>query len=349
MKTIIISIFFLFSIWPNMSYSQQKAGNEHKDLVEWMTLTEALAKQKDHPKKIFIDIYTDWCGWCKLMSKNTFSNPQIANYINQYFYPVRFNAETTDTIEYLGKKYVNKGTGRKPTNELAYILTNNRLSYPTITYLDEKGKMIQALPGYMDVKKIEPFLVYFNENAFRSSPFDVFKANFDITYNDSIPKGKGRVQWVSFEDAQKMTKAHPKPLFIDIYTDWSVTSKVMETTTFTDEKTADYINKHFYAVHFDPTTKDTIKFGGMSYVNKGIKHPFNDLAILLTNGRIGIPATIYLNEKLQLLSNVPGYRGVEELDKLLVFFGEEKYKTEKWEDFVKEYQQKKEADIKANK
>ncbi len=333
LKLVLVAIVLL----PLASYGQQKKVEEHKDLVEWMTLTEALKKQKEQPKKIFMDIYTDWCGWCKIMSKNTFSNQQIAAYINQYFYPVRFNAENLDTLQYLGKQYVNKGTGHRPTHELAYIFTNNRLSYPTITYLDEQGKLIQALPGYMDVKKIEPFLVYFNENAFRSSPFDVFKENFDNTFNDSIPNGEGRVQWVSFEDAQKLTEHEPKPLLIDMYTTWSVTSKVMEATTFTDPEIADYINEHFYAVHFDPTTKDTIKFGGMSYVNKGIGQPFHDLAILLTNRKLGIPATIYLNEKLQMLSNVPGYRAPNELKPLLVFLGEGKYKKQKWEDFIKEY------------
>ena len=338
--SIIIVITLVFGL--NL-FSQTDTNEEHSDLVEWMTLSEALEKQKTQPKKIFIDIYTDWCSWCKVMSKNTFSHKQIAGYINQYFYPVRFDAETTDTIEYLGKQYVNKGEGRRPTHELTYALTNNRPSYPTITYLDEKGALIQPLPGYMDVKKIEPYLVYFNENAYRSAPFESFKLNFDKAFNDTIKKNKGKVQWVSFEDAQKMTKTTPKPLLIDIYAEFSVTSKVMELTTFTDEKTAGYINKNFYAVSFNPTTKDTIKFGGVEYYNKGIGHPFHDLALLLTNRQIGIPATVYLNEDLQLLSNVPGYRSANELEILLVFFGEGRYKTQQWDVFVKEFLENKDS------
>jgi thioredoxin-related protein len=271
---------------------------------------------------------------------NTFSNKQIAAYINQYFYPVRFDAETTDTIEYLGKKYVNKGVGRKPTHELAYVLTNNRPSYPTITYLDAKGKLIQALPGYMDVKKIEPFLVYFNENAYRSAPFNTFKSNFENTFNDSIPNGNGRVQWVSFEDAEKLAKHNPKPILIDIYTTWSITSKVMEATTYTDKAIADSINENFYAVHFDPTSTDTITLWGKAFVNQHRGgSPFHDLALFLTKNQIGIPATIYLNDKLQLLSNAPGYRSPEELAPLLVFFGKAIYKEKSWNEFYKEYSQ----------
>ena len=334
-------LFLIVLLFPVNVFAQETEAG-HTDLVEWMTISEALEKQKTQPKKIFIDVYTDWCSWCKVMSKNTFSHKQIAGYINQYFYPVRFDAETTDTIEYLGKQYVNKGAGRRPTHELTYVLTNNRPSYPTITYLDEKGAMIQSLPGYMDVKKIEPYLVYFNENAYRSAPFEAFKSNFDKAFTDTIKNNTGKVQWVSFEDAQKMIKTSPKPLLIDIYADFSVTSKVMELTTFTDENIADYINKNFYAVNFNPTTKDTIMFGGVEYYNKGIGHPFHDLALLLTNRQIGIPATVYLNENLQLLSNVPGYRSAVELDPLLVFFGEGKYKIQQWDVFIKEFSESKE-------
>ncbi len=334
----VISILLLSS---NLSWAQTNNEQDHKDLVNWMTLTEALEKQKKEPRKIFIDIYTDWCGWCKVMSKNTFSHPQIAAYINQYFYPVRYDAEGFDTIMYLGKQYVNENSGkRNATHQLAYVLTNNRPSYPTITYLDEKGQLIQALPGYMDVNKIEPYLVYFNENAFRSAPFETFQANFDKTFRDSTFKPTPSVQWLTFEDAEKLAQIKPLPLLIDIRTDWSVTSRVMETTTFTDTALANYINRYFYAVNFDPTSKDPIVFGGKTYVNQGVGHPFHDLALMLTNRQIGIPSTIYLNEKLELLSSVPGYRSSIELKPILVFFGEGIYKTKQWVDFINEYNAK---------
>ncbi len=331
---VLASILFL----SNSLLAQKQSADNHKDLVKWMTLTEALEKQKEYPKKIFVDVYTDWCGWCKVMSKNTFSDAQIAGYINQYFYPVRFNAETTDTIEYLGKSYVNKNIGgRRPTHELAFVLTKNRPSYPTISYLDERGQLIQALPGYIDVQKIQPFLIYFNENAFRSAPFESFKKNFDKTFiNPEKPK-QNYIQWVTFEDAQKMAKSSPKPILIDIYANFSYTSKVMEATTFTQDSLIDYVNKYFYAVKFDPTQKDTIVFNGKAFANRGGAYGFHDLAIHLTNRQIGIPAVIFLNDKLELLSNVPGYRSGRELEPILEYFGEGKYLTQKWEQYIQTF------------
>ena len=153
MNKLKLVLLFVFSVSIVFSQEIKQKKEESNSLIKWMTIQEALKKQKKQPKKIFIDIYTDWCGWCKHMSKTTFSNPQIAAYINQYYYPVRFNGETKDTIVYLGDTLVNKGTGKKSAHQLTGILTNNRPSYPTITYLDEQGRIISPVPGYMDVKK----------------------------------------------------------------------------------------------------------------------------------------------------------------------------------------------------
>ena len=62
-------------------------------------------KMKKEPRPILLDFYTDWCGWCKQMMKTTYADVNLASYINTYFYPAKFNAESKDTIEYLGKKY----------------------------------------------------------------------------------------------------------------------------------------------------------------------------------------------------------------------------------------------------
>ena len=56
-------------------------------------------------EKVFIDLYTNWCGWCKRMDATTFSNQEIANYLNQNFYAVKLDAETKKSILFKGSVF----------------------------------------------------------------------------------------------------------------------------------------------------------------------------------------------------------------------------------------------------
>jgi uncharacterized protein YyaL (SSP411 family) len=80
----LLSILFIFSL---SAWKSPEAG-----LVKWLTFEEAIALHKENPKKVLIDLYTDWCGWCKVMDRETYSNAEISTYINENFYPIKFNA-----------------------------------------------------------------------------------------------------------------------------------------------------------------------------------------------------------------------------------------------------------------
>ena len=72
-----IAVSFAF----NFSTTDAKAVTP----VKWYSLEEAVALQKKKPKKIFIDMYTDWCGWCKRMDATTFTDPAVSAYLNENF------------------------------------------------------------------------------------------------------------------------------------------------------------------------------------------------------------------------------------------------------------------------
>ena len=72
-----------------------------------MTMDEALAAQKSNPKKIIVDVYTSWCGPCKLLDKNTFGNAEVSAFINQNYYPVKFNAEGKEEVNFNGNRFEN--------------------------------------------------------------------------------------------------------------------------------------------------------------------------------------------------------------------------------------------------
>lgn|SRR5690606_9597876 len=129
--------------------------------VQWMTMEEALAAQKVKPKKIFMDVYTTWCGPCKLLDKNTFGDKNVAAYLNEHFYPVKFNAEGNEPVKYKDFTYTNPNyqperKGRNAQHLFAHALKVT--AYPTVVFFKENGDLIQALPGYRTPKELEIFL-----------------------------------------------------------------------------------------------------------------------------------------------------------------------------------------------
>lgn len=145
--------------------------------INWMTLNEAIDANSKIPKKIFIDVYTNWCGWCKRMDATTFEDKGVINYMNSTFYPVKLDAETKDTVMYKNKAYT--FVSEYKSNEIAAFFLNGQMSYPTSVYLDEKLDLIGPMPGYLTKDQLLPVLKYFGNNIYKTKKWDDFlKENF---------------------------------------------------------------------------------------------------------------------------------------------------------------------------
>jgi len=145
--------------------------------VKWLTFEEAIALHEKQPKKLLIDLYTNWCGWCKVMDRETYSQAVIANYINENFYPVKFNAEQKEPVEFRGNTFEFVAQGRRGVHELAASLTRNKLSYPTTVFMDEELRIIQPIAGYLKPKQMEPILEYIGEGHYKTTKWEDFKKN----------------------------------------------------------------------------------------------------------------------------------------------------------------------------
>jgi len=172
MKQLLTTIALLILI--QFPFNQAKGQTK----INWLSFEQAIKQNEIKPKKIFIDVYTDWCGWCKELDKNTFSNPTIAEYLNKNYYPVKFDAETKQEILYKGKMYKNTNTGSRPPHDLAIALLNGKLSYPSAAYLDGESNLLTIVPGYLTAKDIEPILVFFAEDHYKTTKWEDFKKNF---------------------------------------------------------------------------------------------------------------------------------------------------------------------------
>jgi thioredoxin-related protein len=147
--------------------------------MRWYSWSEASELQKTKPRKLFIDVYTDWCGWCKRMDKNTFSDPKVAAYLAENFYPIKLDAEQKEDIVF-GRdtfKYVTMDNGRG-VHTLAYSLLDGRMGYPSIVMLDEQYRRIMISPGYKEVADIMPELTFAAEQHYDSLSWDQYKTRY---------------------------------------------------------------------------------------------------------------------------------------------------------------------------
>ena len=142
--------------------------------IKWMSWEEALEKSKKTKRKIFVDIYTDWCGWCKKMDKSTFADNDVAKYINENYYPGKFDAERTSPVTLKGTEYKFVKSGARGYHELAAYLLQGRMSYPSMVFLDEELSLIQAIPGYQDKSTFEMIITYFGNNSHKSVPWNKY-------------------------------------------------------------------------------------------------------------------------------------------------------------------------------
>lgn len=159
--------------------------------INWITMNEALAAQKKAPKKIIMDAYTDWCGPCKMMDRNTFTNKDVINYINKHFYAVKFNAEGTEEVMYQDFNYTNPNydPNRKGRNSQHFFTNALKITgYPSLVFFDEQSNVIAPIAGYRTPEQLEIFLKMIANNDYKklntAEAWQKYEAEFEGTFSN---------------------------------------------------------------------------------------------------------------------------------------------------------------------
>lgn len=167
------SLFFSYSLFPFTPACAQ---------VKWHTIEEA-ANANIGNKFYLVDFYTDWCGYCKKMDRETFSDPTVAKILKRFFYPVKFNAESTKSFSWFGQTF-HAPNGRSRVHEFARGVKG----YPTTVLYRADGSVFQAIPGFAPAKDFIVILWYFANGDYQRYPFERYQQIFDKEIRPSMEK-----------------------------------------------------------------------------------------------------------------------------------------------------------------
>jgi thioredoxin-related protein len=107
--------------------------------VTWRGWNEGLAAAAGGTKPVIVDVYTDWCGWCKRMDKDVYARADVSEYLNQHFVMVRLNAEGSERVTYAGHALTARALAG------GFQVTG----YPTTIFLKADGTHLVNVPGYV--------------------------------------------------------------------------------------------------------------------------------------------------------------------------------------------------------
>jgi len=150
-------------------------GELTNEQINWLTFEEALEQSKIEPRKILVNVSTQWCPACRKMDQTTFRNKALVDYISNRFYAVKFDAGSNEEVELMGETYRKEGR----IHHMAMFLSRRgNLVFPTYSIMDEDFQNPQPAYGYQDPETMDKFLTYFGENHHESIEWEIFESSY---------------------------------------------------------------------------------------------------------------------------------------------------------------------------
>lgn len=184
-------IRILLSVLAAFFFTFQGFGQQEYDSnIQWYSIDEALDLQQKEPRKLLVEVYTKWCKVCHKLDQLSLSQEHIAKYINDNYYPVKFDAESKSTIYFLGQKYEYKNDGSSGYHSFAYKITHGKLNYPSLVFMDEDLRVIQSINGFQSPSKLIRILTYFADNYNKKIPWNEFNSRYNSLIYQSGAKNQ---------------------------------------------------------------------------------------------------------------------------------------------------------------
>jgi len=147
------------------SKSDASGGNTSGDEYDfWVTLEQAQAQALDEGKYILLDIYTEWCGFCRRMNKETYADTRVQEALDRYFYPVRIDAESANRVTFHGETYAMR--------DLAHAFGVS--SYPTTVFISPQGEPVASQPGFIEAASFYKMLSFVGSESYKNETFQQY-------------------------------------------------------------------------------------------------------------------------------------------------------------------------------
>lgn len=173
MAVIMLSMATLLSFVLPPLKKKSATPTTDKKTMRWYTLDEAMDYARRDNKKVMIFVGTDWCGYCRMMQKKAFTNPDVIEYMNEKVCPVKLNAWTKEDIWFQGYKF--KFMPELHIHQLAYQLLEGRMEYPTAVFITYRGEILGPVRGYMEHKPLLKVLRYYGEDLYLKQSWEDYK------------------------------------------------------------------------------------------------------------------------------------------------------------------------------
>lgn len=144
--------------WKMNDEAPKKSG------IEWLTFENAYAKTIKEKKLMMVDVYTDWCSWCKVMDRETFNHPDIVRFARQNMVMAKMNAESDAKVRFQDQDFTQR--------QLAMRL--GVTGYPTVVFFNDRGELLTSVSGYIPADKFLPILEYLQSRHYEKMKFEAF-------------------------------------------------------------------------------------------------------------------------------------------------------------------------------
>jgi thioredoxin-related protein len=130
----------------------------------WREWDDGLREARVSGKPVLVDVYTDWCGWCKRMDRDVYARADVRDYLQRRFVAIKLDAEGGDAEQWKGASYTSRSLAAQ------FRVTG----YPTTIFLDASGEHLVNVPGYVPADRFLLLLRYVGERHIDRISFDEF-------------------------------------------------------------------------------------------------------------------------------------------------------------------------------